>query len=67
MEIIKTRVLKTEKQEVIEENGEITQYTLLYLPASNDNRRLLYSEDVLIISHTQREGSELIMELDGDA
>ena len=40
MEIIKTRVLKTEKQEVIEENGEITQYTLLYLPASDDNRRL---------------------------
>ena len=67
MEIIKTRVLKTEKQEVIEENGEITQYTLLYLPASDDNRRLLYSEDVLIISHTQREGSELTMELDGDA
>lgn len=67
MEIIKTRVLKTEKQEVIEENGEITQYTLLYLPASYDNRRLLYSEDVLIISHTQREGSELTMELDGDA
>lgn len=67
MEIIKTRVLKTEKQEVIEENGEITQYTLLYLPASNDNRRLLYSEDVLIISHTQREGSELTMELDEDA
>ena len=67
MEIIKTRVLKTEKQEVIEENGEITQYTLLYLPVSNDNRRLLYSEDVLIISHTQREGSELTMELDGDA
>ena len=67
MEIIKTRVLKTEKQEVIEENGEITQYTLLYLPASDDNRSLLYSEDVLIISHTQREGSELTMELDGDA
>ena len=67
MEIIKTRVLKTEKQEVIEENGEITQYTLLYLPASDDNRRLLYSKDVLIISHTQREGSELTMELDGDA
>ena len=67
MEIIKTRVLKTEKQEVIEENGEITHYTLLYLPASDDNRRLLYSEDVLIISHTQREGSELTMELDGDA
>ena len=67
MEIIKTRVLKTEKQEVIEENGEITQYTLLYLPASNDNRKRLYSEDVLIISHTQREGSELTMELDGDA
>ena len=67
MEIIKTRVLKTEKQEVIEENGEITQYTLLYLPASDDNRRLLYSEDVLIIYHTQREGSELTMELDGDA
>ena len=67
MEIIKTRVLKTEKQEVIEENGEITQYTLLYLPASDDNRMLLYSEDVLIISHTQREGSELTMELDGDA
>ena len=67
MEIIKTRVLKTEKQEVIEENGEITQYTLLYLPASDDNIRLLYSEDVLIISHTQREGSELTMELDGDA
>ena len=67
MEIIKTRVLKTEKQEVIEENGEITQYTLLYLPAGNDNRKLLYSEDVLIISHTQREGSELTMELDGDA
>lgn len=67
MEIIKTRVLKTEKQEVIEENGEITQYTLLYLPASNDNRKLLYSEDVLIISHTQREGSELTMELDEDA
>ena len=67
MEIIKTRVLKTEKQEVIEENGEITQYTLLYLLASDDNRRLLYSEDVLIISHTQREGSELTMELDGDA
>ena len=67
MQIIKTRVLKTEKQEVIEENGEITQYTLLYLPASDDNRRLLYSEDVLIISHTQREGSELTMELDGDA
>ena len=67
MEIIKTRVLKTEKQEVIEENGEITQYTLLYLPASDDNRRLLYSEDVLIISHTQREGSELTMELDEDA
>ena len=67
MEIIKTRVLKTEKQEVIEENGEITQYTLLYLPANDGNRRLLYSEDVLIISHTQREGSELTMELDGDA
>ena len=67
MEIVKTRVLKTEKQEVIEENGEITQYTLLYLPASNDNRKLLYSEDVLIISHTQREGSELTMELDEDA
>ena len=67
MEIIKTRVLKTEKQEVIEENGEITQYTLLYLPASNDNRKLLYSENVLIMSHTQREGSELVMELDGDA
>ena len=67
MEIIKTRVLKTEKQEVIEENGEITQYTLLYIPASSDNKRHLYSEDVLIISHTQREGSELTMELDGDA
>ena len=67
MEIIKTRVLKTEKQEVIEENGEITQYTLLYIPANNYNRRLLYSGDVLIISHTQREGSELTMELDGDA
>ena len=67
MEIVKTRVLKTEKQEVIEENGEITQYTLLYIPANNYNRRLLYSEDVLIISHTQREGSELTMELDGDA
>ena len=67
MEIIKTRVLKTEKQEVIEENGEITQYTLLYIPVSSDNKRLLYSEDVLIISHTQREGSELTMELDGDA
>ena len=67
MEIIKTRVLKTEKQEVIEENGEITQYTLLYITASSDNKRLLYSEDVLIISHTQREGSELTMELDGDA
>ena len=67
MEIIRTGVLKTEKQEVIEENGEITQYTLLYLPASDDNRRLLYSEDVLIIFHTQREGSELTMELDGDA
>ena len=67
MEIVKTRVLKTEKQEVVEENGEISQYTLLYLPANNDNKRLLYSEDVLIISHTQREGSELTMELDGDA
>ena len=43
MEIVKTRVLKTEKQEVIEENGEISQYTLLYLPANNDNKRLLYS------------------------
>ena len=67
MEIIKTKVLKTEKQEVIEEHGDITQYTLLYIPASSDNKRLLYSEDVLIISHTQREGSELTMELDGDA
>ena len=67
MEIIKTRVLKTEKQEVIEENGEITQYTLLYIPANSCNRRLLYSGNVLIISHTQREGSELTMELDGDA
>ena len=67
MEIIKTRLTKTEKQEVIEENREITQYTLLHLPANNYNRRLLYSEDVLIISHTQREGSELTMELDGDA
>ena len=67
MEIVKTRVLKTEKQEVVEENGEISQYTLLYLPANNDNNRLLYSGNVLIISHTQREGSELTMELDGDA
>ena len=67
MDIVKTRVLKTEKQEVVEENGEISQYTLLYLPANNDNKRLLYSGNVLIISHTQREGSELTMELDGDA
>ena len=29
MEIVKTRVLKTEKQEVVEENGEISQYTLV--------------------------------------
>ena len=40
MEIVKTRVLKTEKQEVVEENGEISQYTLLYLPAKNDNKRV---------------------------
>jgi hypothetical protein len=63
METIYSSVLKTEKQEVINENGDIEEYTLLYLPSTAENNKMLFADDVLVLAYTQREGSAAKMEL----
>lgn len=63
MEVIYSSVLKTEKQEIINENGDIEEYTLLYLPSTAENNKMLFADDILVLSYTQREGSAVKMEL----
>jgi hypothetical protein len=63
MNFLNSKVIKTEKQEVIDNNGEITTTVLLHLPGTDENRKLLYSEDILILAKSQREGLATPMEL----
>ena len=63
MEVVYSSVLKTEKQEIINENGDIEEYTLLYLPSTAENNKMLFADDILVLSYTQREGSATKMEL----
>lgn len=63
MKVIKSKVIKTEKQEELDENGNIVSYTVISLPAIGDNDSLLFSKNIFVISHSQREGLAIPMEL----
>lgn len=63
MTILKTNVLKTKKEEYIEENGEMSTYTLLYIPNNETTRALLYAEQISILEHNQREGAQIVEDL----
>lgn len=61
--ILKTEILKTEKEEYIEENGEISTYTLLHIPNNETTRALLYADDIYILERTQRESGQIVESL----
>ncbi len=63
MTIVKTKVIKTEKQEEIDEDGNIITYVKIHLPATDKNNSLLFSKNIYIIAHSQREGLAKSMEL----
>ena len=49
MTIVKTKVIKTEKQEEIDEDGNIVTYVKIHLPATDKNNSLLFSKNIYII------------------
>jgi hypothetical protein len=63
MNIVDSKVIKTEKQEEIDKDGNIITYVKLHLPATERNNALLFSKNIYVIAHTQREGLAKPMEL----
>ena len=63
MTIVKSKVIETEKQEEIDKDGNIVTYVKLHLPATDKNNSLLFSKNIYIIAHSQREGLAIPMEL----
>jgi hypothetical protein len=63
MQVLNSKVIKTEKQEYIDENGNINTYVNLYIPATDENNKLLFSRNIFAISYSQREGLAIPLEL----